>query len=59
MIKWKYFDFRSREFVTYIVVVSYVLPNNIPKVRCKHNLESSIIWSALFASGFLEFILGF
>ena len=32
---------RSREFVTYIVVVSYVPPNNLSKERCKHNLVTS------------------
>ena len=38
-INWKYLDFRPREFVTYIVVVSYDQPNTFPKVTCRHNLK--------------------
>ena len=54
-------DFRLREFVTCIVVVSYNKPNALAGVICKYNLETSwivkcYIYRQVFGNnlGFLE-----
>ena len=40
-------------------MVSVVVPNTLPEVTHKDNLEQSIIKVAAFAAGFLEIILNF
>jgi hypothetical protein len=40
-------------------VLSCIDPNKLPEVIIKHNLEASIISSALLAAVFMEIILAF
>ena len=52
-------DYRLREFVTYVVLVSYNQPNTFAEVTCKHNLELSIISIAPLSAEFLEIASNF
>ena len=60
MIYWKNVNFRPREFVTYIVVVSYDQPNTFAEVTCKQNLwKHPVFKNAPFSAIFIEIILNF
>jgi len=41
-INCKYVNFKPREFVSYIVMVSYDQPNTYAEVPCRHKLENSL-----------------